>query len=135
MFKRIVLVVVTLLLSSSNALTITDPQNFMLLPNNIVGIIGNTGLSPFGILSPYVHIENTQDGNSSSTAIRIQRSITGQNAGTWGLGGTIDYPMGFDIGYPNLIIGGNWVGLPFYGNFQHVGYNTLLLMHRLDVGF
>jgi len=41
MSKKIVFVVVTMLLSSSNALATLGHQNVMHLPNNITGIIGN----------------------------------------------------------------------------------------------
>lgn len=120
MFKKIVFVVVTLLLSSSNALAIHGPHNSMHLPNNIMGIIGNVSPTHYGILMPFLH---TQDVSSARIAMQINRAIHGHGIGPIGPSGIIGHhSMG-----PNLIVGGHLT--------TNLGLQTLILKHRLGIGF
>jgi hypothetical protein len=123
MFKKIVFVVVTLLLSSSNALAIHVPHNSMHLPNNIMGIIGNVSPTHYGILLPLLHTQHTQDVSSAWVAMQINRAIHGHGIDPIGPGGIIGHhSMG-----PSLIIGGHLS--------PYLGIQTSIIQHRLGIGF
>ena len=127
MFRRIVLIVAVILLSSSGAFAIYQHEDFVIFSENIVERSGATGFRHDGNLLPFSNIQINRDVGSGSIAMQIDRTIIGQRASAWGLGGTSGTDqMGLGIGYQDQIVGGNWA--------QYVGHPTAIQEQGLDVG-
>jgi len=126
--KRVVLVIAIILLLSSSTFAIYQHKDFVLFAENIVERSGATGFQYDGNLLPFSNIQINRDAGSGSIAMQIDRTIIGQRASAWGLGGTSGTDqMGFGIGYQDQIVGGNWA--------QYVGHPTAVQQQGLDLGF